>query len=50
MALAVLYKYMIYKYIVDKLLALTLVTDSITKSSIIIRIFGYSLLVSIANL
>ena len=48
MTLAVLYKYI--NCIVDKLLTLALVSDSITNCSIIIRIFGYSLLASVADL
>ena len=50
MTLAVLYNYM--NCTVDKRLAmaLALVTDYITNCSIIIRIFGYSLLASAANL
>ena len=48
MTLAVLYKFI--NCIVDKLLTLALVTDSITNCSIIIRIFRYSLLVSVTNL
>ena len=48
MTLAVLYKYI--NCVVDKLLALALVTDSITNFSVIIRIFGYSLLACVANL
>ena len=48
MTVVVLCKYI--NGIVDKLLALALVTDSITNCSIIIRIFGYLLLASVANL
>ena len=50
MTLAVLYNYT--NCTVDKrlALALALVTDYITNYSIIIRIFGYSLLASVANL
>ena len=47
MTLAVLYKYI--NCIADELLALALVTDSITNCSVIM-IFGYSLLASVANL
>ena len=48
MTLAVLYRYI--NCIVDKLLALALITDSITNCGVMIRIFGYSLLTSVANL
>ena len=48
MTLAVLYKYINCN--VDKLLAPALVTDNVTNYSVIIRIFGYSLLASVANL
>ena len=48
MTLAVLYRYI--NCIVDKLLALALVTDSIINCGIMIRIFGYTLLASVANL
>ena len=47
MTLAVLSKYI--NCTVDKLIALALVTDYITNYSIIIRIFAYSLLASVAN-
>ena len=47
MTLVVLYKYI--NCIVDKLMGLALVIDYIANYSMIMRIFAYSLLASVAN-